>query len=349
MEAASMKAAAFFNLHDLITLKISGLSGWVFPDLNTKFSFFQVDFVRSPDISVEIGPFKPQLDGTSAVEQRYFIKPGYLYFREEDKGLSWEAEIQWMKNGQISIRYFAPLSNRFKWPWTFFPEMVLHLYILIPLIEEMLIQKGWFLLHAGAAAKDDKAVLWIGRGGTYKTTFTLRSLNKGYQLLGDDFVLVKGQQVFSFPTSPVWLEFTHRYLKYEQMTFLDQFRLAGYLAAHQKTALPFIQSAALERAEILLACDADFSESGSLTRTQDEKIEMIITNQLLERNAYVSYRYRIGQFLEVYDYVCPGIRGIPFEQGIRDLARKSFASIPLEIRRVRLDIPHSIQDNTCLL
>lgn len=344
-----MRKTAFFNFHDLITLKISGLSSWVFPDLNTKFSFFSVDSLESPDISVEIGPFKPRLVGTAAMDQHYFAKPGYLYFTEEDKGLRWEADIEWKKNGQVSIRYFAPLSNRLKLPWTFFPEMILHLYILIPMIEEMLIRKGCFLLHAGAAAKDGKVVLWIGRGGTYKTTFVLRSLKEGYSLLGDDFVLVKGSRVFSFPTSPVWLEFTHKYLKDERMNFADQCRLAWYLMTHKKSALPFIESAVIERAEILLACDGDLSGNGPLARTQNEKIEMIVTNQLLERSAYVSYRYRIGEFLEVYDYICPGIRGGAFEKGVRDLAHLSFSHLPMAVRGIRLDIPKPIKDNNATM
>ncbi len=338
-----------YDIHGLIKVQIRGLSSGTLPDLNTKFSFFKTDsLMGEPDIHVEIGKFRPSLAGARTVDQRYHVRRNYLYFYEEDKDLRWEAEIEWKENGKIFIRYFAPITNRLKMPWTFFPEMILHQYILIPLLEEFLIQKGWFLLHAGAAAKNGKAVLWIGRGATYKTTFTLRSMEEGYALLGDDFVLVHGSKIYSFPTSPLMLEFTHKYLKDERLGVWEQFRLAWYLASRRKSAISFAKSAEIGEGILLRSYDGEYSQ-GVQTLTQEQKMEMIVTNQLLERNAYVSYRYRIGQFLEAYDYVYPGLRGIPFEKGFRELAFKSFLNTPLELRDVRLDFMEPFPENIAVM
>lgn len=349
METPERMPSIQYSIHGLVTVRIQGLSSWVLRDLNTKFHFFETQSLPAEaDIEVLIGPFQPDLTGARTVDQRYHVRRSYLYFYEEDKDLRWEAEIRWKENGKIAIRYSSSASNRLKMPWTFFPEMVLHQYILIPLLEELLIQKGWYLLHAGAAAKNDKAVLWIGRGATYKTTFTLRSLNAGYEILGDDFVLVHGKRIYSFPTSPLMLEFTHRHLKDERLGIWEQFRLASYLASHEKASLPFTDSADIGKGILLRSYDG-VPGAGDQSQSQSEKIEMIVTNQLLERSAYVSYRYRIGQFLEAYDYVYPGVRGIPFEKGFRDLVQKSFADAVLEIRDVRLDFQEPISENSSLM
>lgn len=61
-------------------------------------------------------------------------------------------------------------------------------------------RRGLYLLHAFAAARDDKAVLLVGDSGAGKTTTGLALLDSGWKLLANDSPMLNGQgQVFRYP------------------------------------------------------------------------------------------------------------------------------------------------------
>ncbi len=75
--------------------------------------------------------------------------------------------------------------------------------IAIPLVHHMLLHpslrwlsciKGTLLLHAGAVAKNNKSLLFTGKGGTGKTTTTslILAAGQGWQIHADDYVFTNG-------------------------------------------------------------------------------------------------------------------------------------------------------------
>lgn len=334
-----------YNFHDLIRVDIRGVSRYALKDLNCKFHYFEdTSSRRAADIEIEIGSFKPDLAKTQVVDQRYFVKDDYLFFHESDKGLHWQTEIQGLNGGPTKIRYAASPWNRLRWPWTFFPDYVLHHYVLQPLLERKFLDQNSFLFHAGGVVRNGEAVLFAGRGETYKTSIVLGLLKQGYELLGDDFVLIQGKTVLGFPTSPRFLEFTARKLKDERLDFRDQIRLSAYLLKSGKTSLPFVRSGELARVFLLLAYDGEELKPAvhlkSLSHLQAE--EMLLTNQLLEHTSYVAYRYRVGQFLDVYDFIFPRSHDGCFEARLSDRIRASFLGVPMEALAIPRDFQPSM-------
>ena len=61
-------------------------------------------------------------------------------------------------------------------------------------------RKGYFLIHAFAAALDDRAMLLVGGIGAGKTTTGMSLLNAGWRLLSNDSPIVAtGGQILSYP------------------------------------------------------------------------------------------------------------------------------------------------------
>jgi hypothetical protein len=66
----------------------------------------------------------------------------------------------------------------------------------------LLRQRGYFLIHAFAASKDDTAVLIVGPSGSGKTTTGLNLLLNGWQLLANDILLLEKREegIVALPT-----------------------------------------------------------------------------------------------------------------------------------------------------
>jgi hypothetical protein len=72
-----------------------------------------------------------------------------------------------------------------------------------PVCYELFRHAGLFPMHAAGAARDGDAVIFSGRGGTGKTTSAVALVRAGFELLGDDLLLLRlgrgGLRVFSWP------------------------------------------------------------------------------------------------------------------------------------------------------
>ena len=68
-------------------------------------------------------------------------------------------------------------------------------------LQMKLLDNGFSLIHAGCVSKNNEGLLFPAFSDTGKTTTTLRFVESGYRLLGDDMVITDGDRIFSFPTS----------------------------------------------------------------------------------------------------------------------------------------------------
>ncbi len=203
-----------YDIHGL-TVRIDGITEAAVPDLNTKLHHFVVQReIESPDIDISIGPFEPDRRDCLCLDRRYWARPGHLVLEESDKGLSWTAQLSGLDPSDrrgLSIMFEHRPTNRRKWRWRFFPDLVMHLYVLWPVLECQLARRGLYLVHAGGVCRDGKALLVAGRGGVNKTAVVAELVRRGYEPLGDDFVLLhptdEGTEVLSFPTSPRWFQY----------------------------------------------------------------------------------------------------------------------------------------------
>jgi hypothetical protein len=330
-----------YDIHGLLGVRIRGLSSFALEAFNCMHSHFRTGSgaIREPDLSVEIGGFEPDLDGCSNVDHKYYVKPGYLFFRDSDKGLSWQAEILGLDRagaGPLRVRYAAPSRNRLKFPWSLFPDLVLTLYVLNPLLELLLWRRGCHLLHSAAVEKDGKACLIAGRGGAHKTTFTMALLKRGWRLLGDDMVLLGPGRVLAFPTLAQELDYLVRHRETEELGILGRFGLFAHLAANRPPRIPIAASAA--PAALNLVMVKDMPAPAVLHGWDRESlVTSLVANHLMEQVTYQGFKHSTAAFLEAYEYVFPeaGFRRRPAE--LAGTLRESFTGLPWRV----LEVPHA--------
>ncbi len=256
-----------------------------------------------PDIRVNIGPFKPNLTGCYSLDRKFYVKKNYIYLCDSDKSLGWEAEVSWSEQGNVIINFKHNLRNYLAFPWLLFPDLIMEMYVLQPIIEWKLIQKGYFLLHAAAVCRNDEAVIISGRGGCRKTDLTMDFLRRGYEFISDDYVILKGLRVLSLPLSLGLFTFSYQKAGRESLSFLDQIRLYAFLKNKSNKTFPVRDGADIKKAFIIFSTLKDSVEKRRIG--PDKAVEYLFTNQEKERMAYVSYKYIIGSFMEAYEYVFP--------------------------------------------
>lgn len=304
--------SVLYDIHGL-AVRITGLSRAAVPDINAKLHWFTVpDDGRRADIEVALGDFEPNLAGCLTLDRRYWARPGLIYVEESDKKLSWRAEVDGLDRpaGEtLRIRFAHGPSNRRRMPWRLFPDLVLHLYVLWPILEVELAARGLYLVHAGAVERDGRALIIPGRGGVNKTAVVADLCRRGWRPMSDDFVLLRnrpggGTLALAMPTSPRWFEFQLRHMEAEDLSLVNKLRLLAFLYHQEQVGVEFTRTAELHSVALLQAvegCTEPVAEPLAL----EAAAESVELNCRMERTSYVGHGYIIGRYLEAYRYVVP--------------------------------------------
>lgn len=294
-----------FNFYNRCTMRIEGLCRRSLHDINDKFLYFRTGHIPDPDLLVSIGRFTPACDNAVIVENKYAVRPGCVSWKDRVKGLGFRAEIEGLDHAGTTVRFQADARIRLRFPWTLFPDLVLHLYVLQPLLEHKLAQRGIFLLHSAGVSKEGRSSLISGRGGTFKTNLTAGLMRRGFELLGDDMIALHNGKVLPFPTCINWFEFILNSSQDENLGPAGRFRLFMHLLSHRESNPVSIATSAVPKTLFLLCRDLDRSRTEITEISAPEVLISLDTNQQLESRAYVSHGYKIGQFLDAYKYIFP--------------------------------------------
>lgn len=319
-----------YNIHGWLKIRISSLSWHLIKALNCQYSYFESEDHLNPDIDVEVGDFAPDLKSCFSLDHKYFIKKDFIYFEDNDKRLRWKVQIEGLEQNKIRIKYFAPNGVYMKYPWMFFPDLILHLYVLQPLLEMRLSKKGFVALHAGAVHRNGKAYLIAGRGGAHKTNFVLELMKRGYDYISDDAIILDRKEVFSFPHSISLFDFIYRYLGREEMNLIEKVRLFMFLRRGIPPSFKVVDHSPLKGLTLLIP-----------TNRPDVKIvdgvdfrgmlKMLLFNQTMERTSYVSHKTVIGKYFDAYRFIFPESTFFPKREEWEDLLMESFEGIPFRV------------------
>jgi len=322
-----------YNIHDWLRIKIDSPSWHLIKDLNCLYSYFETEGDGVPDLSVKIKNFVPDLDGCFSLDHKYYIKKDFIFLEDSDKKLKWRVQIEGLEGDRVKVTYFSPKTIYTKFPWMFFPDLVLHLYVIEPLVEMMLLRKGLVLLHAGAVNKDGKAYLIAGRGGTHKTNFVLDLMKRRFDYMSDDRVILKGKEVFSFPHSISLFSFNYHHLGREEMSWLERVKLFFFLRKNKRLGFKVVDYSRLEALTLLI-----LTNKPSLVVREDFDLQGILRmlwfNQMMERTSYVSHKTIIGKYLEAYRFVFPESKFFPNEREWEKFLMSSFQDIPFRVIEV---------------
>ncbi len=189
----------YYNFHDLLKVRIIiHEPGWFDSYLEKTFHHYEVDRLNQIELSIEIGPFSPELKDCAIVDGKYFIRKDYIFYKSSYKMAWWETEIEGIEKELTKVRIKCNNLGR----------MVIPGETIYNLIRFKLGQKGYPLLHGSAVGKDGVAYVFSARGGTGKTISTLNFVRRGFDFFSDDSVILEDHEVFGFIV-PFNLRFTY--------------------------------------------------------------------------------------------------------------------------------------------
>lgn len=179
-----------YYIHGLATLRIAGNNRRAMSLVDKHYSTFKVDKLENPDLEVFVQNFKPSLDESLIVDDKYYVSSDTLFCRDSHKISRWKV---WIKNMEGKTRvYFSgdPI----------FSHLFLFKYIIEPIIFYKLANKGYSFIHSSCVSDKDYAYIFIASKGTGKTSTALKLVNDGWHFFSDEYtILSKEGTVYSYP------------------------------------------------------------------------------------------------------------------------------------------------------
>lgn len=180
-----------YNIHNILKFKIISNKRFKFNLKNIYGSFenFETKEIDKADFEVYLGDFEPANHECHILENKYYIKNDYFYCKKDMyKFTNWEFEMDGIDSETTVIKIS---SNFFGYLWMagFIIEFFIHYKMNL---------KNHPIIHASALSNDNKGYIFSARGGGGKTTISMNLLEKGFEILGDNFVIIKNGQVLSY-------------------------------------------------------------------------------------------------------------------------------------------------------
>ena len=194
-----------YSIHDLVTFKIINRSNFinrVSSTVNLEYKNFETEKVDNPDFIIYLGDFAPSNQECRILDNHYYVKKDYFYCTDSFKIAKWKFEMSGFESGDTEIRISA----------NSFATMIISGFLIDPLINFKLAEKGCALVHGSCVSKDNHAYLFTAQGGGGKTSTALYAVERGFNFMGDNFtILDKGYalsflsplNIFSFNLVPV--------------------------------------------------------------------------------------------------------------------------------------------------
>ena len=204
-----------YNIHDILTFQIKRKRNWEYAkDINSPYSYFETENTINPDIILNIGNFVPKNTNCYLVDYKWFIKDNYIYCSENIGKIKVDIEII----GLETTPTFINVSSNTKLVKQILLPSVLAQYVALrPMIDFKLLCHGYILIHAMAVANERGSSVFLGRGGSFKTTLAMDYTRKlGYKFLGDDRIIVNKKNVFSYPMHFRLFDYRINHMKTEE-------------------------------------------------------------------------------------------------------------------------------------
>ena len=181
-----------FNIHNLLFFKIEGMNKSYLDYLGREYAFFRTEEKVAPDVEVVIADHVYPDSNCRLVDNKYFVKDGYLYCKDRYKVVRWSLSIDDLE-GKTVVRFSGGIWG----------EHVLKDFIIEPLIGFKLAGRGFSVLHASAIGINDDGFIFAGEPEAGKTASILSLSFPDNVFLSDEItVLSNDGTVYSFP-SPI--------------------------------------------------------------------------------------------------------------------------------------------------
>jgi len=196
---ATNSESLYYDIHGFLGIRINRTpSIELVKDINQPLSYFGSDFIKEPDIILNIGEFNPQNDHCDVVDHKIYVKKGYLYSEDFIGQTKCNIEILGIESPRTTINVWYDLKRLHK---LLIPHLIAQNIFLRPIIDFKLTQKKIISMHAAGFAKNGKALVLSGRGGAFKTTIVMDMIrNYEYNFVGEDRLLLGNDgNVYPYP------------------------------------------------------------------------------------------------------------------------------------------------------
>lgn len=185
-----------YSIHETLSFKVIDNSGFprhlfgnIFGDIYKEYENFETRSINGSDFTIHIGDFIPSKENSTILDNKYYIKENYIYCTDSYKNARWKFEMSGFENGNMNVRIYAGNT---------FTSMIISGFLIDPLINFKLNEKGLSLIHASCVSKDNRGYLFTSQGGGGKTSNALYSVERGFDFLGDNFTILDNGFVHSF-------------------------------------------------------------------------------------------------------------------------------------------------------
>lgn len=221
-----MRHIRYYNIHDILKIRIVELEKLLNSNSLYPFSFFEVqEEFEEPEITLNIGRFTPSrnLKDCYFLLRKYYIDKDYLYSEDSLGAIKWRFEIVGVEDKETIINFDVchnPIS-------LFFGTLLSQNLLLRHMIGLKLCRKGYFLVHAAGLSGTNTACLLIGAAGSNKTELTIYFIRHAdFKFLGDDGVIIGNQKkAFGFPINSELFYYRLKYNKTRNINLLDKLRV----------------------------------------------------------------------------------------------------------------------------
>ena len=170
--------------------------GGFLADRNFEYQYFRVDDVYEPDFVIKVGEFKPSTEDLVSIDNKYFVKDNYLFSKDRYGKCAWDIQIKDFDVPQSEI----DINAAFKGFRGYIKYSALKNIFVRSLIFLHLISRNSALIHSSAVSFDDKAFLFVGRPGVFKTSIAMEFIrNYGAEYLGEENTIIRDGVAYPFP------------------------------------------------------------------------------------------------------------------------------------------------------
>jgi len=180
-----------YSIHDIVTFKIINKDNFLnrlLSNIDLEYKNFESEGVDNPDFTIYLGDFIPSNRECAILDNEYYVKEDYFYCKDSYKIAKWEFEMSGFEKGNIKVQISANP----------FASVMISGFIIDPLIIFKMNEKGYPIVHGSCVSKEGHAYLFTAQGGGGKTSTALYSVEKGFNFLGDNYVILDKGYVLSF-------------------------------------------------------------------------------------------------------------------------------------------------------
>ena len=184
-------AERYYNIHDIVKFKIVNTNHfkWRFSNIYVAYKNFETERMDNLDFIVYLGKFTPSHQNCYIINNKYYVKKDYFYCKRDSyKFGKWEFEMSGFENGITTVRVSS----------NFIGYMFMSGFIIEFLIQYKLNEKGYPIVHASCVSRNNRGFLFSARSGGGKTTIAMNLVEKGFNILGDNFVILHQGDVLSY-------------------------------------------------------------------------------------------------------------------------------------------------------